>query len=97
MANLVVTTDQKAVKVDFGIYAGIIGYKKSLLRKDGILIINQMDEVGYFRVEINSKHNSYWSVSHDGIGATLKIDSIDGVAPTDSDHLYNLLVDMIKQ
>ncbi len=61
-------------------------YNKSHLN----LIENKGD---FVRITIN---NATWDVSHNGIAGTIQIDTVGGVVPTTTDHLYTLLKPMIS-
>lgn len=92
MANIVITSTSNTIKVDFGdYYPGAIEHQKGVWKKDKI--VNMVLDGS---VEITILQEKTWLVSHDGNNGTFQIDSIDGIAPTSLDDLYNKLIALIE-
>ena len=88
MANVVVITTPNLFIVDFGVFAPLVGYKKATFQKGSISFQLVNDET-FVRVEDSRGGN--WSVSYNLSGQALIIDSVDGVAPTSNEDLFNIL------
>ena len=91
MANIVVTTTTDRINVDFGVYSSDFGFEKASCNKHNISYITLTND-GYCEILILSQGE--WQVNHNGVGIGLQVDSINGVAPTSSTHLFELLRDM---
>jgi len=89
MAFITVTDTANIIHVDFGVYSGTIApYKKATFHKNVISFQLAADE-SFVRVEDGSGQS--WTVTFDGSGQTLKIDTINAVAPVSNLDLYNKL------
>lgn len=92
MPNITITTTTNLFKVDFGdlcMTPGVDGVKKGVWRKDHLVFMNVVCDDSF--VQVLFQDGRKWAVSHDGVNG-LQIDSIDGVAPTSNDDLYQKLV-----
>lgn len=98
MSYITVESTVKTIKVDFGGYAGAqiptgnVPSKKvyqkhyievSLPANADFINVNTYSEVATFPVSYNGAPN------------TFRIQSVNGVAPTDNDHLYNLIIALL--
>lgn len=95
MANLTVTSTGNTWDVDFGVYASLPNIN-SLKRSNhirNICLVNLSDSLEYIEVNVqNAGDLTKWSVTYDALSTDyLIVDSIDGVVPTDQEHLYNLI------
>ena len=96
MAYITVTTTDTAFKVDFGAYSnmalssGIIPYKRSF-RKSNIVFSLFND-----RVEAQTINNHLtFPITFNGASGTFKVDSVNGVIPTDNSNLYDMLESLL--
>jgi hypothetical protein len=99
MANIVMVSTTNSVKVDNGVYSGVIGalgviQKKATFRKDDIFRISLEPTEAYVEVQFKSR-TSYFILSFNGTAGTLQVDLIDAVAPTSNSDLYDKLVALI--
>lgn len=93
MAFITITSTTNMIHVDFGVYAAANGIpKKEVFHKNDISFLLCYDESF---VGVKYAGQVGWSVNYDGAGENLQIDSVDGVAPTDNAHLYDLLTALI--
>lgn len=91
MANITITTTTNSIKVDFGdYYPQQIEYSKGVWAKNKIVAIELNT---YVHISLIGERD--WLVSYDGAGQSVKIDSVDGVAPVDNADLYTKLVDLL--
>lgn len=89
--NVKVTSTTNTISVDFGDYYGAkIQFSKATYRKDHIESI-KLDSF----VQINVDGENTWTVSNTASEGILVIDSVDGVAPTSLEDLYNKLIALI--
>ena len=96
MADLVITSTANSIKVVFNdspFYDKRDGmtFTKGTWAKSDIGSI----ELSSAEVVVRERDDFEWRVSHDGAGATFKVDSVDGVAPTSLDDLYTKLIALI--
>ena len=88
MANIHVTSTTKSIIVDF---KDLHPYTPNNIRggcwSSDDIFFGKYD--GY--VEAVVKDNAAWQVSFDGTEGTFKIDLVNGIAPTDNNHLFDLL------
>ena len=93
MAFVTVTDTANNILVDFGVYSGVSTvYKKANFHKNIISFQLAADE-SFVRVE--TRDGKSWTLSFNGAGETLQIDSINAVAPTSNLDLYNKLITLI--
>jgi hypothetical protein len=100
MAYLVITSTTNTIKIDNGVYSGVSGslgviQKKVTFRKDDVFRFSLSPDESYFQVLYKSRSNSSFALSFDGASGTLKVDSVDGVAPTSNSDLYDKMVALI--
>lgn len=94
MANLVVTFENNYVKVDTGIYASTLKSDFIYVRKDRVEEVELEESSDAMCFYLNITKYKKWRVSYSPINDDLAfvIDSIDGVTPTDNDHLLTLIM-----
>jgi hypothetical protein len=94
MAYITVIKTSTKINVDFGVYvgaqtsAGVIPKKRSY-PIDGIIFT--LTSTGEVDANITATQDSF-IVTFDGVNGSLKIDSVDGIAPTSNEDLYNKLI-----
>jgi hypothetical protein len=94
MPYLVVTNEKNTIKVVFNDAPEAVGYVQTHIPKSNIKGIRQM----YFDqdlVEIMDQDQP-WTVSHQLRTDALKIDSVDGVAPTDAANLCDMIKTLLN-
>lgn len=92
MANLVITSTTNSIKVVFNDSASVAGMNRGVWAKDEIAMIKQLEDD---RIEVQTKDLAKWTVSYTNGSNFLVIDSVDGVAPTNNDDLFNKLSALI--
>ena len=92
MANIVVTSTLNTIVVDFGVYSSVVGYKIANFQKR-MISAQLIEDLSFVRVE--NSQGIHWSVSYATFQEALVIDSIDGIAPTNNEHLFDLLKDLM--
>ena len=91
MANAVVTSTTKSVKVVFNDSEPYVGYNHAWFSRAHILEVKCKDS--YSEIVMTSGTN--WLVSTDGNSNTLPVDSVDGVTPSNEHHLCDLIAGLI--
>lgn len=91
MAKITIVSDDASLTINYGDYAEYIGLKSEKMNRSNVSLA--LSEDGSF-VEFNMTKWGLW-LSHDGHGATRKVDSVNGVAPTDTADLYSKLATLI--
>lgn len=91
MANITITSTDSALTVNYGDYSQIIGLKTEKMNRSNVSIA--LSEDGTY-IEFNMTKWGLW-LSHDGHGATRKVDSVNGVAPTSTADLFDKLASLI--
>lgn len=94
MANIVITSTTNLIKVDFGVYASVVGCSTGAWRKDKIHDI-KLDNNGTC-IYIETLNQAKWSLSVSQMDNCMIIDSIDGVSPSNASDLYNKLVTLLN-
>ena len=92
MANLVITSTTNSVNVVFNDYAPIIETTKQTWAKR---VIQNFRQLPTGCIVIYMLAEKEWCVTFNGVDNTFQIDSIDGVTPTDNNHLFQLLEALI--
>jgi len=100
MAYMVMVSTTNSIKVDNGVYSGVSGalgviQKKATFLKSEVFRFSLAPDESYVQILFKSRDNSYFLLSFDGSSGTLKVDSIDGVAPTSNSDLYDKLIALI--
>ena len=97
MANIVVTSDENKIIVEWNDMSQYADYKnKSYIPRTDILAVNEPLNYSYVEVIMNTlSRKPWWNVSINGADQSLIIDSVDGVEPTDNSHLAELISDLI--
>lgn len=93
MANITIVSTTNSIQVDFGHYSTSLERSKGAWRKS---IVHFMKATHFIEADILGEKE--WYVSHDGNDTerpTFQVDSVDGVTPTDFDHLFLLLQALI--
>ena len=91
MANITIVKSGNAIKVDFGDYYGAspqVDFKKATYQK---MNIDSIGEIPNDCILIKMHNIDEWKVGDVQGPDNFVIDTVDGVAPTDLDHLYILL------
>lgn len=90
MANVIVTSTTNSILIDFGAYyPAIINTRKIALTKAHIIFSYRSNFV-----ELHIEPNDL-AISFEGGENTMKVDSINGVAPTSNSDLYDKLIALI--
>lgn len=84
MANTVVTSAAKYVKAVFNLDSAITGTDQGYFSKDHIAEIRAVSS-GFVVVRLD--YGATFAISIDGSKNTLKVDSIDGIAPVSNNDL----------
>jgi len=94
MANLVVTFESKYVKVVTGIYATTLGDDVIYLNKNSIEELELENSSEAIDIDLTTRKYDKWRVSYTvaTVDTVFVVDSIDGVTPTDNDHLLTLIM-----
>lgn len=82
-----------SVTVDFGVIAAVSGITRSKWRLDQFASVYQNTNT---TVTVRAAAGaSDWLFSFDGSEGTMKVDSVNGIAPTSNDHLYGLIAAVV--
>ena len=94
MANLVVTFGNKYVKVVTGIYATTLGDDVIYLNKNSIEELELENSSEAIDIDLTTRKYDKWRVTYTvaTVDTAFVVDSIDGVTPTDNDHLLTLIM-----
>ncbi len=92
MPNVTITGHQESISVDFGDLFAAVKTKRSRWRKDALIacFITDTDAV-----VIRTVYKQDFVFSHNGALGTLRVDTVDGVAPTTATHLFDLITSNI--
>lgn len=91
MAKITITSDDASLTVNYGDYSSVIGMKSEKMNRSNVSLALSQD--GSY-IEFNMTKWGLW-LSDDGHGATRKVDSVNGVAPTSNEDLFNKLAALI--
>lgn len=91
MANITITSTDAALTINYGDYDRFIGMKSEKMNRSNVAVA--LSEDGSY-VEFTMTKWGLW-LSHDGHGATRKVDSVNGVVPISAEDLYDKLADLI--
>lgn len=92
MASVVIVSTQRLIKFDFGDQNGRSGYDKIAVRKDKVSPVKLANN----HVDFNADNGGIrWRLAHAGGPKRLKVDTVDGVAPTDVPDLYDKILDIL--
>lgn len=92
MANVVVTSSTKYVKVVFNDYAGAVNMTQGYFSKEHLAEVRALDSG---TVSVRLDDGSIFTISTDGVQNSLLIDSVDGVTPTDNDDLCDKIATLM--
>ena len=92
MANAVVTSDTKKIKVVFNDLSSTVGMEQGYFSKEHLVEVHESSD-GYVIILLDN--DSCWKISTDGSGGTILVDSVNGVSPTDTTHLCDLIAGLI--
>ena len=97
MANLVVTSDANCVIVEWNDMSIYVDFKnKGYFKRSHLVTVLEDKNMNYVSVTLDTlDRQPNWYVSIDGANGSLIIDSVDGVIPTDNEHLAELIADLI--
>ena len=87
--GLVVTSTSYTVKVNFNEFSSVVGYKTSNFRRADIARV--LIAHGESHIRVIMCNDESFDLSYDTHEFALVVDSVDGVIPTDNDHLTTLL------
>jgi len=90
MANITIVSTTNSIQVSFNDYSAAVDALGGTWRKENITL-----HLGLYVVGITIEGEKDWFVSHDGLGGSLIIDSVDGSTPADKAELYTLLQGLI--
>ena len=90
MANLVITSTDYTVKVDFNIYSEDANIKSESFRRNEISEVKE--RFGGTHITVVMLDGNDFDVSYNTYKHAMVVDTIDGVAPTSNDDLFNKLV-----
>ena len=93
MANITIKTNYDTVSIVFGNFATAVNVTRSEWRKDALISVFQQPN-GV--VVIRTIYKQDYPFSVDGVASSLVVDSVDGVAPTDSNHLYDMVSGVVN-
>ena len=93
MANVVLTSDAKKIKIVFNNTEPMVGIDHAYISRSQLIGIKVFDQ-GYMEVITGSQET--WQVSKDGSANSLPIDSVDGTVPTDLEHLAELIAGLME-
>ncbi len=94
------TSTTNSIICDNGAYSGLSGalgvmQKKATFLKSEVFRFSLSPDESYVQVLFKSRENAQFLFSWDGATGTLKLDSINGVAPTSNSDLYDKLIALI--
>lgn len=94
MANLVITFENKYVKVLTNDYSTVIKNGRIHINKNDVEMAEMENSASAIIINLQTKKYSYWRVSYSPINEdnVFVIDSIDGVVPTDNSHLMDMIM-----
>ena len=92
MANVTITSTANILKVDMGDYASEAGVKKENWHKSSI---HFKLVAGETFVKVGEDNGTDFAICFEETCNAYIVDSVDGVAPTSNEHLYNLLVALL--
>jgi hypothetical protein len=89
MGNCVFLSATETVSISFGVASAAVGVSRSKWRKDAIVSVFQLMTGA---VVVRTLPNKDFLFSFNGlIPNTIPVDSVDGVVPTDNNHLFELI------
>ena len=96
MANIVITSTNNSIKVDFGDFGSQLEMYQGVFRKDNIFFIRHNNYVEAEAIGMRELDLSVDNYSNDIENViSFKVDSIDGTTPTTNQELYNLLENLL--
>ena len=93
MSKIIITSTINSIRVDLGVYATMLERLKGVWNNRAVTFHLTNN---FIIADIRGEKS--WYISHDENDTdrpTLKIDSVDGVAPTDLADLFNLLQNLL--
>jgi len=94
MAYIVVTSNTQGVIFDLGVYGTALGFSKFLRAKSTVQTVALKDSW----IEYSTMDGKTFAISFQleaSYPNVMKIDSVNGTAPTDLSHLFDLLVTVL--
>lgn len=94
MANLVVTFENKFVKVLTNDYSTVLKNGRIHINLTDVEMVEMENAASAIVINLQTKKYSQWRVSYSPINDdnVFVIDSIDGVTPTDNSHLMDMIM-----
>ena len=92
MANLVVVSTTNSVKFEANDYATVFGWSKRTRLKSSLVTITLHPNFVEYLVGNSDKYYIHYTTN---AYSALIVDSIDGVAPTTLDDLYNKMIAIV--
>ena len=89
MANIVITSTSYTVKVQFNDYSSRTKIKVASFRRNEISEVVEKDDEDL--VTVMMLDDNSFDLSFNGSQYAMTVATVDGVAPTDNDHLFDLL------
>ena len=89
MANIVITSTAYTVKVQFNDYSDRTKIKVASFRRNEISEVVEKDDEDL--VTVMMLDDNSFDLSFNGSQYAMTVATVDGVAPTDNDHLFDLL------
>lgn len=93
MANAVVTSNAITIKTEFNDFAPVVGYTVGYYGRDKIEAVRVDNKSDTVQVFLTSSKT--YVISTNGQAESLPIDSVNGVAPTSTIHLAEMISDLI--
>jgi hypothetical protein len=94
MANIVITSTENSIEVDFGIYSGSGIPKKRTYQKNKTIFFMSLEESDTM-VTVLSEGSPPWNLAYTATTGCFIVDFIDGAAPISNSDLYNKLKALI--
>jgi hypothetical protein len=95
MAYINVTSNTAGISFTLGVYSTALGFSKFFRLKQGVLTVALRPEwIEY--TTIDGKSYSIAPAPIVGQSNILVVETVNGVTPTDLNHLYDLLLDILQ-
>lgn len=94
MSNCIFKSATETVAINFGAASAVIGVARSKWRKDAIVSVFQLVTGA---VVVRTLPNKDFAFSFNGaIANTIPVDFVDEEVPTDNDHLFELITNIVN-
>lgn len=94
MPYLVVTNKKNTIHIVLNDASTVVGYVQTDIPKSNIKGVRQLDNDNDL-IEVMDQDRP-WTISHQLRADALKVDSIDGTAPTTANELFDMVVDLLN-